>query len=145
MSQNIFKLHINLLYMKDCIFCKIVNGEVPCYKIWEDERFLVFLDVFPALKGQTLVVPKKHSEGYLFDLEDQNYNELLLVAKKIAKAIDKSLKPVKTGLLVEGLEVNHAHVKLFPLEKEGFKLKPIEPKPSEEEFKEIAEKIKSAL
>ena len=131
--------------MGDCIFCKIVRGEIPCYKIYEDNSFLVFLDTFPALKGQTLIVPKKHSTDYLFDLEDQNYNELLLVAKKIAKVIDKSLNPLKTGLIVEGLEVNHVHVKLFPLEKEGFKLKPMNPKPSDKEFKEIAEKIKSAL
>jgi len=130
---------------KDCIFCKIAKGEIPCYKIYEDDKFLVFLDAFPALKGQTLVLPKDHSNSYLFNMEDSSYNELLLIAKKIAKAIDKSLKPVKTGLLVEGLELNHVHVKLFPLSKEGFKLKPMDPKPSEEEFKEIAEKIKKAL
>ena len=78
-------------------------------------------------------------------MEEDSYNKLLLITKKIAKAIDESLKPVKTGLLVEGLEIDHVHVKLFPLEKEGFKLKPIDPRPSEEELKKTAEKIKLAL
>lgn len=131
--------------MEDCIFCKIAKGDIPSDKIYENENFFVMLDAFPPAKGQTLVIPKKHIAPYFFDIEDKLYTEALLLAKKIAKAIDKSLKPVKTGLLVEGLEVDHVHIKLQPLTKEGFKLKPLDPKPSDEELKEIAEKIKEAL
>ena len=129
---------------KDCIFCKIVKGEIPCYKIYEDDFAIIFLDAFPSMKGQTLVVPKKHLAPYMFDLDDKNYIKLMLTAKKIAKAIDKALNPIKTGLVIEGLEVEHVHIKLYPLTKQGFnfKLKEI---PSEQEMKELAEKIKKAL
>ena len=130
--------------MEDCVFCKIVKSELPCVKIWEDENFLAFLDAFPAIKGQVLLIPKKHIAPYLFDVEEKIYCDLLLIAKRIAKAMDKALVPIKTGLIIEGLEVDHVHVKLFPL-KEGFSLKPLEPKLSEGEMKEIANKIKYAL
>jgi len=130
--------------MKNCIFCKIVKGEVPCDKIYEDEDAIVILDAFPTMKGQTLVVPKKHLAPSLFDLDNEIYAKLMLVAKKTANAIDKSLKPIKTGLIVEGLELDHVHIKLYPLEKEfGFKI--LEPKLSDEEMKEIAEKIKKSI
>lgn len=131
--------------MEDCIFCKIAKGDVPSNKIYENENFFVMLDAFPPAKGQTLIIPKKHISPYFFDVEDKLYTEALLLAKKIAKAIDRALKPVKTGLLIEGLEVDHIHIKLQPLTKEGFKLKPLDPKPSDEELKETAEKIRGAL
>lgn len=131
--------------MEDCIFCKIAKGEVSSNKIYENENFFVMLDAFPPAKGQTLIIPKKHISPYFFDVEDKLYTEALLLAKKIAKAIDRALKPVKTGLLIEGLEVDHVHIKLQPLTKEGFKLKPLDPKPSDEELKETAEKIRGAL
>lgn len=129
----------------DCIFCKIVNGEIPCEKIWEDEKFLVFLDAFPTVLGHTLVIPKKHLASYLFDMDEKDYIEMLLIAKKIAKAIDKALNLVKTGMIVEGLEVNHVHIKLLPLDRGGLKLKPLDPPPSKEKLQEIAEKIKSCI
>ncbi|HEA46224.1 MAG TPA: HIT domain-containing protein [Candidatus Pacearchaeota archaeon] len=129
----------------DCIFCNIVKGEIPSTKIYEDDDFLVILDAFPPAKGQTLIIPKKHIAPYFFDVGDDVYTRALLLAKKIAKAIDKSLKPVKTGLLIEGLEVDHVHIKLQPLTKEGFKLNPLDPKPSDGELEEIADKIKKAL
>lgn len=131
--------------MEDCIFCKIAKGDVPSNKIYENENFFVMLDAFPPAKGQTLIIPKKHISPYFFDVGDKLYTEALLLAKKIAKAIDRALKPVKTGLLIEGLEVDHIHIKLQPLTKEGFKLKPLDPKPSDEELKETAEKIRGAL
>ena len=131
--------------MEDCIFCKIAKGDVPSNKIYENENFFVMLDAFPPAKGQTLIIPKKHIAPYFFDVGDKLYTEALLLAKKIAKAIDKALKPVKTGLLIEGLEVDHIHIKLQPLTKEGFKLKPLDPKSSDEELKETAEKIRGAL
>lgn len=131
--------------MEDCIFCKIAKGDVPSNKIYENENFFVMLDAFPPAKGQTLIIPKKHISPYFFDVGDKLYTEALLLAKKIAKAIDRALKPVKTGLLIEGLEVDHIHIKLQPLTKEGFKLKSLDPKPSDEELKETAEKIRGAL
>jgi len=128
----------------DCIFCKIVSGKIPCYKIYEDKETLAFLDAFPQMKGQVLLIPKQHISPYMFNIDDKIYCSLLLTAKKIAKAIDKSLKPVKTGLVIEGLEVEHIHIKLYPLTKQGFNYKLTE-KPSEQEMKEIAESIKKAL
>jgi len=128
--------------MEDCVFCKIVKGEVPCSKIWEDEKHLAFLDAFPTTIGQVLIIPKRHID-YFFNLNESEYSGLLIFSKKIAKAIDASIKPIKTGLVVEGLEVPHVHVKLFPLTKRGLKacLDPLEPKPSEQEMSKIANKI----
>jgi len=128
----------------DCIFCKIVSGKIPCYKIYEDKETLAFLDAFPQMKGQVLLIPKQHISPYMFNIDDKIYCSLLLTAKKIAKAIDKSLKPLKTGLVIEGLEVEHIHIKLYPLTKQGFNYKLTE-KPSEQEMKEIADRIKKAL
>jgi len=132
--------------ISECIFCKIVKGEVPCHKVWEDEDFLVFVDVFPILRDQLLLIPKKHLGPYLFDLDDETYKKLMLTVKRVAKILDKSLSPIKTGILVEGLEVDHVHVKLFPFyNKEGFGLKALDPKPLEEDFKKLVEKIKKEM
>ena len=132
--------------MGDCIFCKIVRGETPCVKVWEDENYLAFLDAFPSMIGQVLLIPKNHLSSYAFELKDKDYSELLLVAKKISRAIDKSLKTIKTGLVMEGLEVDHVHIKLYPLINGGIILKPsLNPRPSEKDLKQIADKIKSSL
>ena len=132
--------------MEDCIFCKIAKGEIKTIKLWENEEFLAILDAFPVMVGQVLVIPKKHIGAYLFELNDEIYCKLLLIAKKIAKVMDLSLKPVKVGMIIEGLEVDHVHVKLFPfMDKKGFHMKTLEPKPSEEEMKEITEKIKENI
>ena len=132
--------------MEDCIFCKIVRGEIPCVKIWEDDFSLVFLDAFPSMIGQCLVIPKEHLGSYAFELGDQDYFRLLLVAKKIGLAIDKALGHLKTGLVIEGIEVNHVHIKLFPLTKDGLKTKPVlNHSLTNLEMNEIAEKIKQNL
>lgn len=125
--------------MKECVFCRIVKGELPCYKFYEDDNYLAFLDISPSMKGQTLVIPKKHY-SYFFDMENEVYNSLMLAVKKIARAIDKSLKPIKTGIIVEGFQVDHVHVRVYPLN-QSFPLKPLELRPSEKEFKELARKI----
>ena len=129
--------------MENCIFCKIINNKIPCHKIYEDKNSLVFLDAFPATIGQALVIPKKHN-NYIFNLSDKEYSELMLLAKKIARAIDKSLKPIRTCIVVEGFAVDHIHVRLHPCYERHLKFEPM-PKQSDEEFKSTADKIKTFL
>ena len=100
------------------IFTKIVNGEIPCYKVAEDENYFAFLDISPVAKGHTLVIPKKEVD-YLFDLDDELYAGLQLFARKIAHALKKAIPCEKVGVLVLGLEVPHAHIHLAPLQNEG--------------------------
>jgi histidine triad (HIT) family protein len=100
---------------KDCIFCKIVKGEIPSAKIWEDKNFIAILDVFPNTKGMTLVMPKAHYDSYAFDMPDKAYSELMLASKKVAKILDKKLKVGRTAMVMEGMGVNHVHIKLYPL------------------------------
>ena len=102
--------------MDECIFCKIVKGEVPCHKIWEDEKHLAFLSIFPNTKGFSVVIPKKHYPSYAFDLPDEILTELVLASKKVAKLIDSKLEDVgRTGMFFEGFGVDHVHTKLFPM------------------------------
>lgn len=96
------------------IFTKIVNGEIPCYKIAEDERFMAFLDIAPIAPGHTLVIPKKEVD-YIFDLEDDLYTGLHLFARRVARALEKTITCERIGQTVLGLEVPHAHVHLVPL------------------------------
>ncbi|MEX0681735.1 MAG: HIT family protein [Balneolales bacterium] len=96
------------------VFTKIINGEIPCYKIAENNRFFSFLDINPISKGHTLVIPKKEID-YYFDLPDDLLGEMIVFAKSVARAIDKSLAPIRTGIIVEGLEVPHAHLHLVPI------------------------------
>lgn len=100
--------------MEDCIFCKIIKGEIPCLKIYEDRDFLAFLDVKPINPGHTLLVPKKHDD-YLFDLTDIHYASVLLKAKDLAKLLKDKLNPKRVGLVVEGFGVAHVHVHLIPI------------------------------
>ncbi len=96
------------------IFTKIVQGEIPAYKVAEDDRFLAFLDINPLAKGHTLVIPKKEVDN-LFDLDDETYRDLWLFAKKVAVALDKSMTCERVGVAVVGLEVPHAHIHLVPI------------------------------
>lgn len=96
------------------IFTKIVNGEIPCYKIAEDERFFAFLDINPNAKGHTLCIPKQETDK-LFDLDDELYLGLMQFSKKVALAIKKTVPCDRVGMTVIGLEVPHAHVHLIPL------------------------------
>lgn len=100
------------------IFSKIVQGEIPAYKVAEDENFLAFLDISPVAKGHTLVIPKKEVD-YLFDLDDNTYSGLHLFAKKIAAGLKKAIPCEKVGVLVLGLEVPHAHIHLIPMKTEA--------------------------
>lgn len=100
------------------IFTKIVNGEIPSWKVAEDENFYAFLDIFPVAKGHTLVIPKKEVD-YLFDLDDETYAGLQLFAKKVALGIQKAIPCKKVGVMVLGLEVPHAHIHLVPMQSEA--------------------------
>ena len=127
------------------IFTKIVNGEIPAYKVAEDENYLAFLDIFPVAKGHVLVIPKKEVD-YLFDLEDELYVGLQLFAKKVAVGIKKAFPCEKVGVLVLGLEVPHAHIHLIPIDTVT-DMDFTKPKmnPGHELLIEIAEKLRSAL
>ncbi|MGM0744322.1 MAG: HIT family protein, partial [Bacteroidota bacterium] len=100
------------------IFTKIINGEIPCHKIAENDSHIAFLDINPIAEGHTLVVPKKEID-YIFDLSDDLLGDSMIFAKKVAKGIDKALNPIRTGIIVEGLEVPHAHIHLVPIYKES--------------------------
>lgn len=97
------------------IFSKIVSGEIPCYKVAENDRFLAFLDINPLKEGHTLVIPKKETD-YIFDIEEPEYQELFTFARKVALAIGKVISCRKVGIAVIGLEVPHAHIHLVPLD-----------------------------
>lgn len=127
------------------IFTKIVKGEIPSYKIAEDENYYAFLDINPLAKGHTLVIPKKEVD-YIFDVEDELLSGMMVFAKKVAQAIDKVMDCKRVGIAVLGLEVPHAHIHLIPIND----LHDIEfsrPKLSldREEFEKIAQKIRGAL
>ena len=96
------------------IFSRILQGEIPCYKIAEDDRFFAFLDLSPLTRGNTLVIPKTEID-YIFDLEDEQLSGMVLFAKRIAKAIHTEISCVKVGMCVIGLEVPHAHIHLVPM------------------------------
>ena len=100
------------------IFSKIVKGEIPCYKVAEDENYLAFLDIFPLVTGHVLVIPKVEID-YLFDLDDQKYLGLMLFSKRVALALKKAIPCRKVGVVVLGLEVPHAHIHLVPMNTEG--------------------------
>ncbi len=100
----------------DCIFCKIVKGEAPSYKIWEEADYLAFLSIFPNTEGTAVVIPKKHYGSYPFDLPDEILTGLILATKKVAKLLDSKLNDVgRTAMVFEGFGVDHVHAKLFPM------------------------------
>lgn len=127
------------------IFSKIIAGEIPSYKIAEDDRYFAFLDINPVNWGHTLVVPK-HETDYIFDIDDDELAGMVLFAKKVAKAIKKAMPCRKVGVTVLGLEVPHAHIHLVPLQREGdmdFSNKISDPDP--EKMREIAKAISGAM
>lgn len=127
------------------IFTRIINGEIPSYKVAEDENYYAFLDINPLAEGHTLVIPQKETD-YIFDIEDKEYQGLFLFAKQVATAIRKVIPCERIGIAVIGLEVRHAHIHLIPLKtmydidfrKPKLKLSP-------EEFTAIARKINGAM
>ncbi|MBP6758702.1 MAG: HIT family protein [Flavobacterium sp.] len=126
------------------IFTKIINGEIPCYKIAEDENFFAFLDINPNAKGHTLCVPKKETDK-LFDLEDDLYLGLMQFSKKIAVALEKTVPCNRIGMAVIGLEVPHAHVHLIPLNEMGEMTFRHKVSLTKEEFEALAKNIQANL
>ncbi|MCD0457199.1 HIT domain-containing protein [Chryseobacterium sp. LC2016-27] len=123
------------------IFTKIINGEIPAYKIAEDENFVAFLDAMPLVKGHTLVVPKKEVD-LIFDLETEEYKDLWAFAQQVAQKVKNAIPCVRVGVAVVGLEVPHAHIHLIPLNKvEEMNFKNERLKLSAEEYSEIQNSI----
>ena len=127
------------------IFSKIVAGEIPAHKIYEDEKFLAFLDINPVAEGHTLVIPKKETD-YIFDVDDKTLSEMIIFAKKIALAQQKAIECKRVGLLVVGTEVPHAHIHLIPFKNES-QMSLDSPKLtlSDEQMKNIQQKIINKL
>ena len=127
------------------IFSRIIAGEIPCYKVAEDDKFFAFLDINPLVKGHTLVIPKQEVD-YIFDLADEDLAAMHVFAKKVALAIGKAFPCKKVGMAVLGLEVPHAHIHLIPMQSEKNMLfSNPKLKLSDEEFKAVAEAIRAAL
>ena len=127
------------------IFTKIINGEIPSYKVAEDENYYAFLDIFPLAKGHTLVIPKKVID-YIFSLDDETYQGLWAFAKKVALGIESAVPCERVGIAVLGLDVPHAHIHLIPLNNmEDFDFKKKKLKLEKEEFVEIATAISKAI
>jgi histidine triad (HIT) family protein len=127
------------------IFTKIIHGEIPSYKIAEDDNYYSFLDIHPVAKGHALVVPKVEVD-YIFDLDDEILGGMQVFAKKIALAIEKSVSCQRIGMAVAGLEVPHAHIHLIPInEISDLSFEKPKLKLSQQEFEELLEKIKSNL
>ena len=126
------------------IFSRIISGEIPCYKIAENDRFFAFLDINPLTKGHTLVVPK-HETDYIFNIDDEELGQMMVFAKQVAKSIEKAIPCKRIAVAVIGLEVPHAHIHLVPITKEGdLDFKKDHLKLSQEEFLDIQKRITQA-
>src|SRR4030042_180020 len=149
--------------MADCVFCKIIKGEILSYKVWEDKEFLAILDLYPNTEGMTVLLSKKHYGSYLSEMPDDVYQRFWVAAKQVSRLLDKKLGTQRTAMVSEGMGVNHAHIKLYPLhglEKKfqeiwgekrvfydkypGFIDTKLGPKASLESLKKLADKIKKA-
>jgi len=131
--------------MEETIFTKIVKGEIPCYKIAEDDRFFAFLDISPLAKGHTLVITKQQND-YIFDLDDNTLGDMMVFAKKVARAMKHVLPCQRIGVAVIGIDVPHNHIHLVPINGVGdldFKAPRVKLTP--EEFAEVASKISAAI
>jgi histidine triad (HIT) family protein len=127
------------------VFTRIINGEIPCYKVAEDDRYFAFLDINPLREGHTLVVPKKETD-YIFDLDDETLSGMILFSKKVAAAIKAAIPCARIGVAILGLEVPHAHIHLVPMNSmEDVNFRNPKLKLTPDEFKAIADKISSNL
>ncbi len=126
------------------IFTKIIQGEIPCYKIAEDEHCFAFLDINPNAIGHTLCIPKQEVDK-LFDLESERYHQLLEFARRVAIALEKAIPCERVGMAVVGLEVHHAHIHLIPISQMSEMTFQEKVKLTPEEFQEVADKVKAYL
>ncbi|MDR0229289.1 MAG: HIT family protein [Flavobacteriaceae bacterium] len=126
------------------IFTKIINGEIPAYKVAEDDKFLAFLDINPNAKGHTLCIPKQEINK-IFDMEEEHYIELMRFSRKVAKALEKAVPCKRVGVAVIGLEVPHVHVHLIPLQEMDDMRFTKKEKLTSEEFEAVAEAIKTNM
>ena len=126
--------------MDNCIFCKMAKKEINPQIIWENDSYLAFLDQIPVREGHTLIIPKKHTD-YVFDLEDEEYTELMLNATGVAKKLKKALNPKRIGIVVEGFGVSHVHVHLIPINNIDELHSDTKKLATGDELKEVANKI----
>jgi len=126
----------------DCIFCQIIAGKIPSYKIYEDDEFLGFLDIYPRVKGHTILIPKKH---YRWTYDVPNFGEYWEVALKITTAMQKAMKPEFVTYVTHGLEVTHAHIHILPRAKGETSFVPEKKTFSKVEYEEVAERLRQAL
>lgn len=133
--------------MEDCIFCKITKGKIDSVKVWEDDEFLAILDIQPIVEGMTVVLPKKHYGPNVFEMPEDAYQKFLIAVKRVANQLQKKLDAKKVFMVMEGLDVNHAHIKLYPT-RGGKALSKIldenfpAPIKALQELKRLAEKLK---
>lgn len=134
--------------VENCVFCKIIQGEIPSEKVAEDENFIAILGIIPRYPGMTVIVSKNHYDSYLYrSMDDDNLAKMHIFAKKVAVAIDKSLGSLRCIQVMEGFDINHAHIKLFPCYEGKMYNASYEgnTKASDEELKKVAEKIRGGV
>lgn len=132
--------------MDECIFCKIVKGEIPSTKVWEDEEFLAILDIQPIVRGMTVVLPKKHYPSKVFEMEKKSYKKFLEAGRKVARKLKKALDVKRVFMVIEGVDVDHAHLKLYPIKKEkplGLILTQKSKRKNQKELEKVAKEIKA--
>ncbi|HEV7700524.1 MAG TPA: HIT family protein [Pyrinomonadaceae bacterium] len=128
----------------DCIFCKIIAGTAPSYKLWEDKDFFAFLDNKPIMTGHTLVVPKNH-HSYLFEMSKHDYQAIFERVRRLEPPLRSAMQAKRIGLIVEGFGVDHVHIHMVPLTGRGQLLEKGRSDVTPEEFKSVADKIKASL
>jgi len=136
------KNRLKYINMENCIFCQIVLGKLPCFKVYEDTEFLAFLDIYPRVEGHTLVIPKKH---YRWVYDVPNFGNYWEVALKITKAMQKAFNPYFITYVTHGLEVLHAHIHILPRKKEEEEFVPEVKNITQDSLSKIAEKIRRYL
>ena len=117
-----------MIMEENCIFCKIARGEIDSAKIWEDDEFLTILDIKPNTRGMTLVLTKEHYDSDIFAMPKDVYQRFMLVVKKVVKILEKGLNVKRVAMVIEGMEINHAHIKLYPIHGLTEKFKPVRAK-----------------
>lgn len=129
---------------QECIFCKIAKGKIPSNKIYEDEKTLAFLDINPAMEGQTLVIPKIHTSSYLAEVDEAILGNIIIAAKKVMQKIDNALNS-RSVIIIEGFDINHFHLKIYPTTAENhLRLDPSAPAP-EDDLEKMAKKINNNI